>query len=118
VGPPSPRRLPENRPAPFPPDRDGGEVIFPGGPPAPRSVAACLSVAWKRNEGEQCPPYILGMGRTQVSPLLFQRNLCYHAFHKAIWLKKRKLVGGLTWLDGSKNPFFRLWGQSCRIISV
>jgi hypothetical protein len=28
VGPPSPRRLPENRPAPLPPDRDGGKVIF------------------------------------------------------------------------------------------
>ena|GEM_PF-1546681 len=25
---------------------------------------------------------------------------------------------GLTWLEGSQNPFFRLWGQGGRIISV
>ena len=30
--------------------------------------------------------------RKFLKKLLFQRNLCYHAFHETIWLQKRELV--------------------------
>ena len=52
----------------------------------------------------RCWPGVLRLPSSEVSwfwgcgmrkflkKLLFQRNLCYHAFHETIWLQKRELV--------------------------
>jgi len=69
-----------------------------------------LAVRYPRSDGQVCQKF--------RGKLFFQRNLCYHASHKTIWLREDEPSMSSPWGERSSKPCLDCGGQGCCISSA